>query len=165
MSQIGFPILQLLSKLVSTSLLLVVGLGNESLSKSTGSLLSEITSQMHSAGSGLFKMIATDFACQICNGQFYAINGILIAFLMIVMVHFLRNCVIMAFFFIWISSKGFRDVKKKLLVVFCRFLEQLLVKDALFPVVRNGLVSHQFGHNRNATRVSLNYNEVTQGFF
>ena len=37
------------------------------------------------------------------------------------------------------------------------------VKDTLFPVVRNGRVSHQFWHYWNATRVSLNCSKVTQG--
>ena len=74
---------------------------------------------------GLWVMIANDFICQnynrkiLCSRQFYTQNGILIPFPMTVMMHFLRNCVIiMEFFFIWIFTKR---MQRRPLAVLCRF--------------------------------------------
>ena len=63
-------------------------------------------------------MIACDFLCLskmqsliLCSGKIYPINGILTSFSMTVIVHFLRNCVIITGFnFIGISTKRVKVV-------------------------------------------------------
>ena len=151
------------------SVTLGAGLGVECLSNNTRSPFSEITLQMQSPGTGLWVMIANEFACQNCNpwscalDNFYPVDKILITFPITVIMHFLRNRVIIMFFVSSSGSspQGSRGVKKSA----CRALSFSFppginplsqvglniprtnsVKDTLFPIARNRRVSHQFWH-------------------
>ena len=117
----------------------------------------------------------------LCSGWFYPINGILITFPMTVVVHFLRNCVIIT----GSSSsesppKGLSGVKK----IVCRPLllsfppgmtpfsridwmlkDQPFWKITLSTCKEYQIVPHQLRVNCYSTRVSLNCSEVSQGFF
>ena len=108
-------------------------------------------------------------------------NGILITFPTAVIMHHMRNCVIITgFFFIGISTKRIKWCEKDGLSSSHAFLstwnDSVLqdgldadrtapVKNFFLPTVRNQNVPHQLRVNCYSTRVSLNCSEVSQGIF
>ena len=99
----------------------------------------------------------------LCSGQFYPIHGILISFLMNVVVHVLKNCVIITrFFFVGISTKRVKWCEKDSLpssVAFMSTRNQSVLKDRLnserttpvknflFHIVKNTKKHHQLKVN------------------
>ena len=108
----------------------------------------------------------------LCSGSFYPIHGILISFPMTVVVHCLRNCVIVSkFFFVGISTKRVQWCEEDSLPSFVASMStqnQSILQDRLnaeknklcekklFQVVRNSKKPHQRRFNWSSTRMSLN---------
>ena len=86
----------------------------------------------------------------LCSGQFYPIHGILISFLMTVLVHVLKNCVIITrFFFVGISTKRVKWCEKDSLpssVAFMSTRSQSVLKDRLNAWKNNTCEKYTLSH-------------------
>ena len=96
-----------------------------------------------------------------CSGSFCPIDGILITFPIIVIMHFLRNRVIIMGGFLHLDLHHLEERLNIPSPIFVKYIYIYIYIFKLFPLVRNWRVSHQLWHYRKTTRVSLNCSKVT----
>ena len=95
-------------------------------------------------------MISCDFVCQNCNpsfcarDNFYSVNGILITFPMTVIVHFLKNCVIITGFFSTRWIKWCEEDNRSSLVAFLSTQSETVLEDRLNAVRTTPVIIYFF---------------------